>query len=470
MNWILNWLFAKFLFAGTMFFAAGATTLTDGGADGAASDSSGVGDAGSGTGDAGDAGDSADGTGADADASRTDVDEHREPTSQEKEEPELAEFKGAVSNRLRGLAKQAPELAQVFQKYPKIQEQMEAVFRREAALREVFPTVAEARQLREALPNGVADLDAMKTDIAEVEQLDSDFYTRDQEGNFPGHANILHNMHQDSPQAMVSLLKTATREWAKLDPDSYNDVMGRIVGSTLSSNGVPEYLADMIAAAKEAKHDGLTAGLTKLANFVQGYLQEKPKPTADQEKLARDRQAFEKEKGQRSQEESNRFHGTFLSESKKLQLQVINDHPAMKKLAQTQGVTPEKRAKIAEEVRSRIEKLLSNSRSFMSKLRPAYGSRNLQETINLQKSAWSQPWLLNKMVRDVLRVETPALIEQNRESVRRRAGAPAAKPVVRTGEQQKTQHTKPYQLGKNWFWPDGRRMSLTDIMQGKHEQ
>src|SRR5579864_7196592 len=101
--------------------------------------------------------------------------EREQETTPEKEEPELSEFKGAVSARLRSIVKQAPELGQVFQKYPKLQEQVEAVFRRESALREIFPTVAEARMMRDQFPNGQADVQALLEDVQEIEQLDKSF-------------------------------------------------------------------------------------------------------------------------------------------------------------------------------------------------------------------------------------------------------------------------------------------------------
>src|SRR5215472_17135366 len=49
----------------------------------------------------------------------------------DKEEPEVAEFKGTVSARLRGMVKSAPELAAIFKKYPKLQGEIEGTFRRD---------------------------------------------------------------------------------------------------------------------------------------------------------------------------------------------------------------------------------------------------------------------------------------------------------------------------------------------------
>jgi hypothetical protein len=462
MNTILAWFLHHWLFFSVFLFAAGAPALTEvGGGDGGAVDGGDL--AGGATTDETDVSDTAGTSAGSAEGERAAEETHQQP---EREEPEASEFKGAVSARLRTLAKQAPELSQVFQKYPKIQEQIEATFRREAALREVFPTVAEARQMREHFPNGLADVEALHGEVAELEKLDKDFYTRDADGNYSGHTQLLSNMFQDDRQAAVSLFKTLPKEWARLDPDSYNEVMSGIVGATLAHNGIPAFLDDLLAGA--ADNPALEAGLKKLARWTQGYLAEKPRPTAEQEQLQRERANFNREKSERSKEEGQRFNSSFVAESRKLQLETINGHPAMKKLAQAQGVSAEKRTRIANDIRLRMEKLLSQSPSFMRKLKPAYESRNLSETIKLQKAAWAQPWLLNKMIREVLRVETPALVEQNRESVRRRAGAPAGKPPVRTSGN--AAPTGPIKIGGRWYRDGGKGAPFTtaEVLAGKH--
>src|SRR5437588_1663797 len=408
--------------------------------------------------------------GHDADADATTRSEQRTETTQDREEPEATECKGAGSARLKGLAKQAPELAQVFQKYPKIQEQFEATFRREAAFKEVFPTIAEARQMREHFPNGLSDVSQLIEDNKEVEALDKDFYSRDQEGNYPGHATILNNMFQDNREAAVALFRTLPKEWARLDPDSYHDVMRSVVGATLAKGGIADYLGEMIESAREAKQEQLAGALKKLSAWVEGFQKQKPQPTEDEQRLSKDRQRFEREKQDRAKEDGQRFHNTFTAQSRKLQLDVIQNHPAMKKLAEVKSISPEKRQKIADEIRGRMEKLLAKSPSFMRKLRPAYEGRNLQETMTLQKAAWAQPWLLNKMVREVLRVETPAMVESNREAVRRRAGAPAARVPAKAGDTRDTRPSKPYRQGGQWYKPDGSRFSTAEIMLGKHQE
>lgn len=462
---LLKWLLNHFLFAGTMFFAAGSPALTDAGA--------GAGETGGGdpSGEETAAGDDI-GYGDDAPADEVPpegADDTKPEVVASKEEPEISEFKGLVGQRLVNLKKQAPELAQVFQKYPKVQEQIEAVFRREAALRDVFPTVAEARQMRETFPNGLADVQTLQESVQQLDALDKDFYTHDSDGNYAGHAQLLNNMFTDDREAAVALFKTLPREWARLDRDSYNEVMGQIVGSTLVQKGIPEYIQELQESAKEAKQDSLASSLGKLLNWANGYTKEKARPSPEEERLSQDRAKFSRETQQRAQADQQTFARSYVAESKKLQLDIINKHPAMARLATVKTITEGKRAEIAEKIRQKTEKFLGKSPSFMKKLTPAFHGRNLAETIALQKAAWSQQWLLNKMVRDVLRVETPAMVEQNRESARRRAGTPANKVPVKTGDANKSPKG-PRQVGGRWYKGDGTPFTTTEIFAGKHLQ
>jgi hypothetical protein len=465
MNSLLKLLFHYLMFGSTMFFAAGAVATggTDGAVDAGGHDSdAGAGDVG--LSDGGEDGQRSADEGGDDSLGETDDQPAQAATP--KEEPEVSEFKGFASSRVRALTQQSPKLAEALKENPQIQQEIEARFRRDAAYREMFPTVAEARQMRERFPNGLADVQALEADVKEVEQLDQLFYTKDTEGNYAGHAQVLDNMFRDDREATLSFLRTVPKEWARLDRDSYNEVNGQIVGATLAGRGVFEFLNDQIETARAAKQDGIAGGLTKLLNVLEGYTKAKPLPSDAEQSLARDRQKFQRETAQRTQEEGNRFHQSFVSESKKLQLDIIGKHPAMARLAKVSTISETKRGEIAGKVRAEMEKFLSNSASFMRKLKPAHASRNLQETIDLQKAAWSQTWLLNAMVRKVLRVETPALVNQNRDSVRRRT------PPTRTPAKPGAQNTPkgPRKIGGEWFKGDGSKFTTAEVLAGKHLQ
>jgi hypothetical protein len=476
MKLFTQWLISTFLFGGTLFFAAGAPVI---GAEGAG-DGLDLGDLGDGTDDgAGDA-EGADASGGSGDSHQRESDSDLGDDSQQaegrdqhrsQEEPEVQEFKGSVSARLKNLTKQAPELGQVFQKYPKLQEQIEATFRREAALREVFPTVAEARQMREHFPNGLADVQQLHADVAEVETLDKDFYTRDREGNFPGHTKIIDGMFADDREAAVSLFRSLPKEWARLDRESYNEVMGKVVGVTLDNSRAVADLADALES-KDPKR--IEASATKFLNWADAFSREKPRPSADEERLNRDRASFKQQTAERDREEGQKFHTSFVSESRKLQMQTIKGHPAVKRLLESKTVTEQKKSDIVEQVRQSMEKLLGKSSSFMRKLQPLYKSRNMDEVLKLQKSAWGQQWLLNRMVRSVFAKEIPQLVTSNREAVRRRAGAPASKTPVKSGEKKDAPvgSLPAKQISGRWYRDGGRGAAFTtaEVLSGKHQQ
>ncbi len=389
------------------------------------------------------------------------TEQRQQPTPDPKEEPEASEFTSSVSSRMRGLVKQVPKLGEVFKENPKVQEQIEATFRRESAYREVFPTVAEARALREHFPGGVADVQQVMADLGEVEALDKDFYGRDGSGNYPGHERILENMFKDDRTAAASFLRNIPKQWARLDPEGYNEKMGAIVGATLQGANIPGFITKLVQAAQSAKQDALVESLTELLDWTKNFSGEKREPSEGDRKLQGEREAFQREKQSREQEDFSRFRSDFNTRSKQVTSDIVSAHSALKRLEKVQGITPEKRAEIAEEVRVKMANFLKNSRSFMSKLTPAWKQRNLEETMKLQRSAWSQPWLLNRMVREVMKKHTPALVGQNRQQVKR----PAQQQQRPNGQQQQiTRRTQPFKEGKNWHHPDGRRMSVEETM------
>jgi hypothetical protein len=134
----------------------------------------------------------------------------------------------------------------------------------------------------------------------------------------------------------------------------------------------------------------------------------------------------------------------------------------MQKLATVKSITPQKRSEIAEKVRVKVEQFLTHSPAFMRKITSAYQSRNMEEAVKIQKQFWGQEWLLNRMIRDVLKVETPNLINANRTTVQNRTGNKS--PVKASADNGKGEPTGPFQSNGQWFHKDGRRMTTTEAM------
>jgi hypothetical protein len=468
--------FLQYLMFGLTMFAAapsivgggdgGAGGAGDGGGEGAgggagAGDDLGQGSELDGGADLGEDGDALDGA---EDLSAETLSE--EQRQQQERDKETSDFKGLVSKRLVALKKEAPELTQIFQKHPKVQEQVEAAFRRDMAYRELYPTIAEARQMREQFPNGMADVEQLMTDLGEVEQLDKDFQTRDAQGNYAGHSTIVQNMFQQDRDAAVALFRTLPKEWARLDPESYSEVMGSIVGATLARAELPEWITELRDAAKEAKQDGLATSLDKMLRWASGFLKRKVEPTEDERRVQGQREQLRRETESRKQEDFGRFRQSFTSESKKLQESIIRKHPAIDELYKAKNLTDQKKAEIVEKVRKEIEGHLKSSRAFMAKLRPAYNSGNLRETIDLQRVAWSYPWVLNKFVRKVMAQETPNLVRRPGGTGARAATSAQRQPVNRGTQPAQRTRTEPYKENGVWHSKEGRRLTTSEILRG----
>lgn len=388
-----------------------------------------------------------------------------EPQQRPQEEPEVQDFRGHVSNRIRNLVKLSPELGKALTN-PKVRDAIEAPLRREAAYRDVFPTVAEAKAMRERFPNGLQDVQALEEDVKEIEGIDNLTYNRDQDGNYSGHSELISNIYSSDRNAAISLFKTLPKEWARLDRESYNDVMGHIVGATLVGSGSWEGLVELRehAAATEGLK-GIVPTLDKILGKLSPFVEER-RPDPGQESLNRERQQFDRQRQQTQQQDQQQFDKTFGSENVKLQREVVGQHRLMQKLATMKSITPQKRSEISEKVRVKVEQFLRNSPAFMRKLQAAYQSRNMEEAVKVQRQFWGQEWLLNRMIRDVLKVETPQLVNQNKTTVQNRTGVKA--PVKASSQDNGTKTpTGPYQVNNQWFHKDGRRMTTVESM--KHQ-
>jgi len=380
----------------------------------------------------------------------------QEPQKTEEKGEDLSEFTPHVSSRLRELTKKSPQLGAAMNSNPDVKNTLEATFRREAAYREIFPTVAEAREMREALPNGIQDLQSLQAEVNELAEIDKNFVTKDATGRFTGHTAIIQNMHQQDPVAFSALVKTGVQEWAKLDPDAYNHHFSQVLTSTLRQDGMLSFM-DQIVERTASSDD---AGLKKAIGDLVGYLKSFGQDTGGKElspeaqRLKEREQALDVKEQNRIKQEGENFHRTFVAESVKLQKQIVAEHPLIKRLPQS--IPVQKRERIIEEVRSRIKAHLNKNPTFMRNLTPAYNSMDLQKTLDIQKNAWKAQWLLNAYVRKVLAEETPGLTAKATV----RTGAVARPAATMTG----TKHTGPYREGKQLFHANGQKMTIQEAL------
>lgn len=390
------------------------------------------------------------------------------------DEKALVNFKGTVAGRLKAMEKTAPELKAVFDKYPAVKEQLAAVMRRESALREVFPTVAEANQMRDEFPNGMQDVRVLRQAEADLTGLDSLYDGRNPDGTYPGHTKMMENFAARDKNAAIAFFREMPKFWAKFDRESYSDVFRQVIGATLTSRGIPKFLGELHRVATEGKQTDLAEGLQEVINWASGYTSDKPKPTADEERLANERKEFENTKLNSNKEAQKTFHTNFLAQSKAVQTGFIKGHAAVKRIMESR-LSDDKKNSIVEQIRLLGERHLAKSPAFMSELKPAWGKRDMKATLDIQRRAWNNPFMLNRLVRAVLNKEIPSLVRNNRDALSRRTGAQGSGTPDKTGGgnkggRQDTANKGPRQINGRWYKGDGTPFSVLEVTAGKHLQ
>jgi hypothetical protein len=150
-----------------------------------------------------------------------------DPAADSAAKPALAEFEHAFE--LPGVG-------------PKLRE----ICERETADREVFPTVAEARAVREVFPNPDAAR-AAATAQAELARLDSLVESRDPRA----HGELLAGLQRIAPEAFRSLAITFGERLAALDPEAHQQVAAAMAAQALAGQRWPEHVSLLARAVEQ---------------------------------------------------------------------------------------------------------------------------------------------------------------------------------------------------------------------------
>ena len=383
--------------------------------------------------------------------------ETAKPADGQQPSEELKEFDTSAGARLREMVKKAPELNAVLAKYPDLKNSIAAAFKIQAATRELFTNVAEMRELRQALPNGIADIKAMETEIAEVEELDRNTYAKSADGKFPGHAAVVENIHKENPEAFDSLIDAGLRHWSKVNPEAYSNTLSQIIGSTLQSERVFGHL-QLLSDAAQASGDAKVIELVKpLKDFLDGFQPgQRRELSPEAKKIQQDRQALQTERQKDTEAKGAKFTDDVKRGFSSLRRKAIEDHRLIKALPAS--INPQKKERMLQDIVGRITEHLKNTPRFMGPMKRAFASMNLDEVLKLEKAAFSQQWLINQYVRKVLEEETPNLVTA------KTAGSKTAQPAAPRTSTSKNGSKPAYKVGKNWFHGNGTPMTTSDVI------
>jgi len=129
---------------------------------------------------------------------------------------------------------------------PDVGPKLREICERDAAYRELFPTVAEARAVREVFPNPDAARAAALAQ-AELARLDSLVESRDPRA----HAELLTGLQRIAPEAFRSLALTFGERLAALDPEAHRQVSAAMAAQALAGQRWPEHVALLTRAVEQ---------------------------------------------------------------------------------------------------------------------------------------------------------------------------------------------------------------------------
>ena len=218
MRFLLNWLTNHLLFAGMLFFAAGAPVI--GGGDGGAAVDGGGGDAagdadvsGDGGADAADAADAADEADSDSDAVQPDGQQPADDGAQ------IATAE-QIKAHIEGLKKTNPALAK----------ELKNTFFMVEALKKEFPGgLPELRQVKQTIEDlgGAEGIEGLKAERAEWTALDDKFIA--------GDPTVLDDFAKFNPEAFAQIAPAVIDKLAKIDKAAYDYALSGVFAATLDS-------------------------------------------------------------------------------------------------------------------------------------------------------------------------------------------------------------------------------------------
>ncbi len=284
MHRLLSFLLNHFMFAGTMFFAAGAAALGDLGGGGGAG-------AGDGAGDAGPA-DGGDGTGADGDAGGADgdagVEGAGEPADGTTGDGQATDPNAPVDlgdgRSVPGKIKKLFDLA----KTAGVEKEVKQLYFANQRLAKAIPGgVNGAIELAKSVEQlgGVEGIEALQSDIDTYHQ-DSELFER-------GDPKWVETAFQENPDAALKAFNHSLSYVSEHNPEHYDHVMAKVVLDTLD-NGSPVGVIYNLLAGQKDNPQALKAAeqLARWYNTIKDIAAKAPEKKVDaQQKKLSDREA-----------------------------------------------------------------------------------------------------------------------------------------------------------------------------------
>jgi hypothetical protein len=329
------------------------------------------------------------------------------------------------------------ELREVFKANPKLRD----AWFSERAYREVFPTVREARELREIFPGGVEDAKLLQSGAETLQHLDGLFIAKTPEA----HQQLRSELAELDPEANRELAWGYVQDLPRIDPEGYKAAMdeafsGR-VGSWATEQGLPSHAQLIVQALERGETDQATQLARQLVEWSRGIgtaRKEEPRgPDPEVERLRA--QLAERDARERTRTEES------------LKADVTNRYiTEVKGFLEKAVPTASQRArdKMVGEIVNAINRQLTTSPGFMAQFNQLKATGQMNEAANFVVARAKQ--LLPQVGRRVLNEWTTEILAANKTTVQKKAtaaqsrdvGAGAAPSATAGGKPGKVDYTK----------------------------
>ena len=154
-----------------------------------------------------------------------------------------------VPQAWRELAKSDPEFAQ-------------AVADR-LALTDLGYKLDDIRALKEQLPEGVKSLETMRSELAETQRIDGEYFS----GDPARQAEVAAGMYRENPDAFLGMLRASSQMLAEQAPERYTAIAGEILSSTQRADGFDEFLGSVRENLDKASPEQMKEALQSVLDW-----------------------------------------------------------------------------------------------------------------------------------------------------------------------------------------------------------
>jgi len=347
---------------------------------------------------------------------------------------------------LKGLLKNAEQAP--------IAKEVQRLWDQHQAMRELVPTIQEARGWRETFPGGLVEAKAVVAKALELDEADAQFES--------GDPQYFAELHESNPQAFVQAFTQSAQLLAERDPNAYREIAGSVLRSTLESEKFPVHMDAMRQALEKDDVESLKE-LTKALVGWSGKMGITVKAEArldpERQKFERERAAFNKEKQEAATTRFEDFNSKLISSATNEVRMLVEAKltPILPK-----GMNSWAKGKLVDDVISSVSQSLAENKSHMKQVTNIIRSQgitdaSMKQIVNLK--AGLAKLMVSDLIKQAMAAYTGTAVNANKEKNAKENQA-AARTDISGGAGPRPTGKQLPKIGS----PEHRKMSDEDII------